>query len=449
MRHEAQGLTWRSKLAWLGPAALALTLAGCGGDSLPKLRDLNPFAEKQQPLPGKRIAVLDAPDKVGSELAPADKPIALPVAQTNPDWTQPGGTPTNAPGHLMIGATLRTVWSADVGTGSSSYGRLTASPIVADGRIYTLDAAGRVSAFSTTGAAIWRVSVSPSNERAREGYGGGLAAEGGRIYVGTGYGIVVALEARTGKKLWEKNLGVPVRTSPTAAGDKLFVMTAQGRFYCLSGADGSEVWTFRGLPERMSILANVSPAVDGETVIIPYPSGEVVALKVSDGQQLWTESLSGSTRSTSGLAAISDAARPAIAGGTVYAVGHGGRMLATSQRSGELIWSANIASIQAPWVAGGSVFVVDINGRLMALSRQDGKVQWTTKLPGDKTWSGPVLAGGRLWLTSSKGRVISVDAMTGKIGAQLSVGQPVFIAPVVAQGRMYVLTDKARLIALN
>lgn len=45
----------------LAPAILvAIGLGGCGGSlpSLPKISELNPFAEKEQPLPGKRIPVM-------------------------------------------------------------------------------------------------------------------------------------------------------------------------------------------------------------------------------------------------------------------------------------------------------------------------------------------------------------------------------------------------------
>ena len=115
------------------------------------------------------------------------------------------------------------------------------------------------------------------------------------------------------------------------------------------------------------------------------------------------------------MAAMSDTARPVIDGGTVFAVGHAGRMVATSQKTGERLWSLTVPSIQAPWVAGDTVFVVDTGGQLMAITRRDGKIQWTTKLPGAATWSGPVLAGNRLWLTSNKGQLVSVDAATGKV----------------------------------
>lgn len=432
----------------LGIALMGIALvAGCG-DSLPKLQDLNPFAEKEVPLEGKRVAVIQQ-ENITSDLAAANRPISLPQPHANDSWSQPGGTASNAPGHLALSGSAKSVWSANVGTGSSFYGKLTASPIVYDGRVYTLDAAGLVTAVSASGGAVaWKAATTPANEKAEEGFGGGLAADGGRIYASTGFGLVVALDAKGGKKLWEKNLGSPLRASPTAAGERVFVVTKEGQVFCLSGSDGTELWNFQGQAERASILVNTSPAVDGDTVVVPFPTGDVVALRVSTGQPVWSESLARS-RTASSLSAMSDAARPAMANGMVYAVGHAGRMVATSQKSGERLWSLTVAGIQPPWVVGDSVFVVDTSGQVLAITRNDGKIQWTSKLSGAGTWSGPVLAGNRLWLTSSKGQLTSVEANSGKVASTQDLGSPIYIAPVVAGGRLYVLTDKARLMAFN
>ncbi|MEI9900412.1 MAG: PQQ-binding-like beta-propeller repeat protein [Hyphomicrobium sp.] len=100
-------------------------------------------------------------------------------------------------------------------------------------------------------------------------------------------------------------------------------------------------------------------------------------------------------------------------------------------------------------MAGGSVYVVDTQGQLIALARGDGKTQWSVKLPGEGAWAGPTLAGGNLWLTSSGGILVGVDAATGRLVTQKDLGGSYYIPPVVAQGRMYVLSDSAKLIAIN
>ncbi|MDX2288099.1 MAG: PQQ-binding-like beta-propeller repeat protein [Hyphomicrobiaceae bacterium] len=449
---------------------LTLALAGCADSlpslpSLPKITELNPFAEKQQPLPGRRVPIFASQDtKPVGELASADLPIVLPAPRLNDDWTQPGGEPSNSPVHLVFSTSPKTAWTADAGTGSSKAGRVTASPIVYGGRVYTLDAAGSVSAYAVTGgSAQWRVSLVPEREAsagagffsglslsssAQGGFGGGIAADGGRVYAVSGFGKVAALDPATGKAIWEKSLGTPVRAAPTAVGDKLYIVSMEGRFYCLNGLDGSEVWVVRGLPQQASLVMNVSPAVGGDIVTVPYPSGDLMALKVADGSPVWSESLS-RTRAGSQLASLSDAATPAIDNGTVFAVGHAGRMVATSALTGERLWSANIPSINRPWAAGDTVYVADTEGQLIALARQDGSVRWTVRLPGSKTWSGPTLAGGLLWVVSSTGQLIGADAATGRVAHQSEVGGPAYIAPVVAGGRMFVLRDDAQLVALN
>jgi outer membrane protein assembly factor BamB len=408
---------------------------------------LNPFAEKEVPLPGKRKAVLRH-EVIRSDAYAASRPMALPAPQANDNWSQPGGIAGNAPGHLALDGSLKQTWSVSVGTGSSFYGKVTASPIVYGGRVFALDAAGHVTAVNAAnGSVIWRASTTPPNEKDHEGFGGGLAADGGRIYAATGFGTVVAFDAGSGKKLWEKKLGPPLRTSPTAVAQRVFAVTKEGQVFCLSGSDGTELWSFTGLPERASILVNASPAVDGDTVVVPYPTGDLVALDTSGGRPLWQESLARAAGASS-LGAMSDVARPVIHGGVVYAVGHGGRLIATAQKTGERIWSLSVASIEQPWVAGDSVFVVDTDGQLIAITRNDGKVRWATKL-GAGTWVGPVLAGNRLWVVSSKGQLAGIEPTSGKVASSTNLGYKVLIAPVVAGRRMFVLTDDARLLAFN
>jgi len=119
--------------------------------------------------------------------------IMLPPARENASWSQPGGIASNAPGHLAFSGATKSAWTADIGKGSSFYGRLTASPIVYEDKVYTLDAAGQVSAFGISGGApVWRASTTPPSEKDQEGFGGGLAADGGRIYAATGYGYLEA-----------------------------------------------------------------------------------------------------------------------------------------------------------------------------------------------------------------------------------------------------------------
>ena len=430
---------------------IALCVTGCGGSSLSSLGKTlsNPFEKKEVPLPGERIAVITDPTMTDVDPAEIGRPVQLPPAQANAFWSQPGGTPSNNLGHLALGDQVRKVWSADAGTGSSSSGRLSAVPLVADGKVFTLDAGGRVSAFSAAnGGKIWSVSVTPENEKSKEGFGGGLALDGGRLYAATGYGTVVALDANNGAIVWTKRVGKPIRSSPTASGGKIYFVSTDNILYALNEADGEQLWTARGLPQSAALLSNVSPAVGGSMVIASFPAGDVTAFDAGSGKATWTDSLARSSETTA-AGILGDPARPVIDRGVVFAVSHGGRMIATSEGSGARLWSRNVASTQMPWVAGDTVYVVDIAGRLLALGRSDGDVRWMSELPRSSRWSGPVLAGGKLWLVSGEGLLVGADARTGQVSTNVDLGTEVFVTPVVAGGRMYIFADDAELIALN
>ena len=425
-------------------AAVGAILCGCG--SLPTIS--NPFSKEEARLPGERVSVITDPGQFSSDQI-SPRSVSLPAARANASWTQPGGSAANNLGHLALTGSLRKVWSVDAGTGSSSSGRLSAVPIVAGGRVFTLDAAGNVSAFSaSSGARAWKVSLTPENEKSKEGFGGGLAFEGGTVYATTGYGTVVALSASNGAIQWTKLIGVPIRNSPTAAGGKVFFVSAKNTLHALSAGTGDKVWTSRGLPQATTLLSNASPAVASGLVVAPFPAGDVAAFQTGSGKRAWSDSLS-RTSDTSAAGILGDPARPVVDQGVVYAVSHGGRMIATSAGSGARVWTRNIASTQMPWVAGGVVFVVDTRGRLIALGRKDGQIRWVNDLPSGSRWSGPVLAGGRVWVISGAGLLVGVDGRTGQASSQIDLDTDVFVSPVVAGGRMYILSDDADLIALN
>ncbi len=449
-RHiEPRGHRW----AWSAGVVLLATglLSGCsGGLGLPSVSDLNPFgSEEEARLPGKREPILTRDTGLTGSLSAADETITLAARVTNGEWTQPGGAPNNVPGHLELSATPRRIWSADAGSGSSSEGKLIASPIVMGGRVFTLDSEAQVSAFSASGGSqVWRTSLVPENEDEEEGFAGGIAGEGGRIYAATGFGTVAALDAGNGTLIWSQKIGIPIRSSPTVANGKVFVLATDGRVFAMATADGATVWRTRGVPQTGGILANTSPAYGDGVVIVPYPSGEIIAYDPESGNPLWTDSLARS-RSFSAFTSKSDAARPVIDGDTVIAAGHAGRLIAAKARTGERLWSQNVGGIQMPYVAGNVVYVVDTTGRLLAISRDSGDVLWVAQLPGEGRWFGPVLAGDQVWVASSKGKLVALSAKAGTVNTQQDLGDEVFISPIVAGGQMYVLTDSARLLALR
>ena len=430
---------------------------------------------KKSNLRGVRIPVMSLDSELKTDPALAATPIQLPPPYRNPEWPQPGGYASNAMYHLAAPGRLRKIWSQDAGKGDDTDSHLTSPPVVAGGLIYVQDSEAHVFAFRAgDGHPVWDRSLAPRNGTdwptlwgllgkhntidPPQGMGGGVAYDDGKIFVTSGFGVVICLDARTGRDIWRKDLGMPIVNAPMVNGGRLFVSTHDNHFYALAENDGRNLWDHQGISDPAGILASTNAAVSGETVIAPYTSGEIYALRVQNGQVGWNDVLSRSGRVTALSSLDTIAGRPVIDRGVVYAISQSGLMAAFSINTGDRLWSRDIGGIQTPWAAGDYIYVLDNNARVICLTRKEGKVRWIHQMPqyGNPEykkdpiiWAGPVLVSDKLITVSSNGYAEAISPYDGKLTGRVEIPDGTTIAPVVANGIMYLYTSDAELVALR
>jgi outer membrane protein assembly factor BamB len=406
---------------------------------------------------GTRIPILsriESGAKVDNDLALS--PVLLPDATTNTDWPQAGNTANKAYGPLTLADAPSRIWSASI-SGSGKKERLAASPVIGDGRLYVMDTNGVVHAFdAANGGELWTKSFDIKGDKRAVAFGGGASFDGGHLYIDTGLGDIAALDAKTGDQLWKVRPGGPLRGSPTIAFNQVFVMTQDNQILALDVTDGKVLWTESASMTQAGVFGVAAPAAGQGTVIAGYSSGELVAYRYENGRQLWTDALARTSISTQ-VGALTDVdADPIIYAGRVYALGQGGRMAGYELVTGQRIWELNLAGISTPAVAGDWIFTLTDEGKLLAIQRETGKVRWLTQLrrwesvkkkKGPIFWTGPVLAGGKLWVANTNGEVFTVAVADGTPTAKpvFRLGSPISLAPVVANGVLYILDDGGRI----
>jgi len=409
------------------------------------------------PVVGERISVLTGELDIAIDPETAARPLGLPEPVVNAAWNQPGGNASKSMGHLALGTSLGQVFSVSIGEGTSKSARLGSPPVVAEGRVYTIDTTSTVRAFDAqTGAAVWATQFGTERGNDASLYGGGVAVEGGRVFATNGLGFVAALDATNGGIVWSVRPGGPLRGAPSVADGTLYVTSQDNQIYSLKMADGKTNWSNAASLEIAGVFGSASPAVGQGTIVAGFSSGELNAYRYENGRLVWQDALARTSMST-GVASLSDIdANPVIDSGQVFAVGQGGRMVALELNSGQRLWELNIAGIATPWVVGDWVYVVTSDAKLIALSRSNGKVRWINQLPGFQkekskrgqiSYVGPVLAGGRLIVAGSNGVLVNVDPDNGSFQSQTNVGAGVSLSPVVANNMLYVLDDRGRLAA--
>ena len=432
---------------------LGVTLVASGCSILKK-------TPPKTPVLGDRIPVLTSEGDVQVDPATAALPMSLPPQVVNTEWSQSGGNAAKSAGHLALGNALGNAFSVQAGRGSSLTARLGAEPIVAGGRVYTIDTLGAVRAFDAqTGGQYW-ASQTPIETRSDTPalYGGGIAYDSGHIYATNGLGYVSAMDVTTGGIVWQVRPGGPLRGAPTVASGAVYVMSQDNQIYSLNQADGKSNWSQAASLEIAGVFGSASPAVGQGTVVAGFSSGELNAYRYENGRQVWQDALQRTSIRTS-VAALSDIdADPVIDGGQVIALGQGGRMVALELTTGQRQWELNIAGIATPWVAGDWIFVVTDDAKLLCIYRTTGKIRWINQLPqfdrpkskkGQIDYSGPVLAGDRLLVVGSNGVIVNVEPLTGNFQSQTRVGAGISLAPVVANSTLYVYDNDARLHAFR
>ena len=431
--------------------ALALGLSGCGvfkGKGKPAT-----------PTVGNRVPILSKVDTSAKvDPALAGLAVVLPPAAENAEWAQAGGTASKSYGNLALPAAPQRAWTGRV-MGSTLKQRLAAAPVIGGGLVYAMGTDGVVHAFDAkTGVERWNLGFQIKGDGASAVYGGGASFSGERLFITTGMGEVAAINAADGKQIWKVKPAGPLRGSPTIAFNTVFVMTQANQILALNPEDGSQVWNKAASVGQTGVFGVAAPAAGQGTIIAGYSTGELIAYRYENGRELWSDALARTSLSTS-VGVLTDIdADPIIDRGRVYALGQGGRMAAYELVTGQRIWELNLAGISTPAVAGDWIFTLTDDGRLLCIARSTGKVRWLTQLDnfrnqkkkkGPIFWSGPVLAGDRLWFVNSLGRVYSAAAADGQPTLLTDLGAPVTLAPVVAGSTLYVLDDTGRISAFR
>ena len=260
---------------------------------------------------------------------------------------------------------------------------------------------------------------------------------GGTLYAVNNSGTAFALDADTGKVLWERSIGRLNASSPTYYKHRLYIVNlVPGHVVKLDARSGRLIWK-HSLPGR----AESSPLVIDGTLYFGCENDQLFALSTRNGHVRWATTLGGPVKSA-----------PAFRRGVLYVGDYGGNMNAVDAKTGAIRWQTGSLGqgfgtsgefYSTPAVAYGRVYAGNNDDRVYSFDQKDGTLAWSYST-GGYVYSGPVVANTRhtgptVYIGSFDGNLYALNAKSGEprwvrsaggsvIGSLSAVGDIVYLA---------------------
>ncbi len=427
---------------------------------------LTACSKKTQILSGEREGIREVLQseaaRAQTDVTPENqvRPVALPAATVNADWRQRIGSPATRTAHPALGRAPQLAWTVNIGAGDGRRVRITADPVVAQGRVFTLDAEAQVAAVSTAGQLLWTTDLTPANDNSSNASGGGLAYGDGKLFVSSGFGRLTALDPATGAVVWQQELGSTGTGNPAVLDGLVYVVAGDDVAWALETDTGRIAWQLSGTPDIHNVLGGPAPAITDKYVVFAFGAGELQGAFRQGGLRLWDAQIAGERLGVASARVDDITGDPVVVGDRIYTGSHSGRMVALSLGSGNRLWTAEEGPLNPVWPAGDSVFMVTDRNELVRLSTEDGTRIWGHELPlfADRKPKrqaeivghfGPILAGGQLILASGDGQLRFFDPASGQLTGARNLPGGATSNPVVAGNTLYVVSKKGKLLAFR
>lgn len=260
---------------------------------------------------------------------------------------------------------LKEIWQANTGNGNANKD-IILQPIVNQGEVYTVSNNGVVASHNAlTGVLNWqsllRIKISASP-----------AFCNNKIFIGSMNGILVALDASNGDKLWTINLSSSLQTPVTCDGDSIIISTHDGVIKKYNIETTKTQWSQKIVIPQLVLMGNSRPTIHNNIVYAGFANGELWAFDNITGNKIWDKSI-------------------ATAG-----IGHSLNQLVDINSS--------------PLVFNKQLVIGSYNGNLMSVNLSDEEINWETAISIDKNFTSDDL---RLFVVSTSSELIAVDKLSG------------------------------------
>ena len=298
-------------------------------------------------------------------------------------------------------------WSRDIGDAQDRRYALL-RPAYANGRIYTMDIDGKVSAYDLeTGKKYWR-------SRLKADGVGAVGANQNTVVVGTYEGEIIALDAASGDELWRQTVSTEVLSAPQPNSDAVVVHTIDGKLHGLDVRTGDKLWQYDNTHPVLSLRGSSTPIVTDAVAISAFDNGKVIALNPDNGLPIWDQRVAIPKGRTDLERVVDIDGSPLLVGDLVFAASYQGRLVSYLRASGRPIWTRDVSTARNLASNGLAVFVTTDEDAILAYNLANGEDLWQNEQMLRRKLTGPAVVSGYVVAADDDGYLHVLDAESGE-----------------------------------
>lgn len=339
---------------------------------------------------------------------------------------------------------LDVLWRVNVGDGTDEQ-YFTFAPTVSEGAIYTVSADGVVNAVNAvTGNRLWKVSLP-------ETLGSTPGVSNTMVFVGSITGKLYALSKSDGHIVWQTQIASSLYAKPVYADGIVVVHLHNGQIAAYQADTGKLLWQHSASLPEIILIGNSAPLIANGVVYIGLDNGEVWAMSLKDGKRLWEIPIALPMGGSLVTRMIDIEGAPLLSNGVVYAATFQGRVAAIKADGKDILWSKPISTYVSLAMSGHKLLASTDKSYLNAYDLSNGTVIWSQKdLEGRQISAPAVIDNQFVAVGDFEGYLHVFNLATGQYVARYNLGgDGIRAEPVVILNHIYVQTNNGYLYALK
>ena len=378
--------------------------------------------------------------------------IILSQPKKNLSWEMPGLNNQNFLGNIYLSSVDNKFLKKKIGKNKLSLSKITTQPLIYKNNIFLSDDKGTIFNVDEYGDIIWKKNI--YKKIYKKIYKNlTFAIYEDNIYVADNIGFIYAITSDSGKLIWIKNHGVPLKSKIKVFDNKIFLINQDNRLICFNAKNGSIIWNIRSASSFIKSQNFLSLALSKQgDVVASTTSGELLKVNSINGNIDWSLNTLGISSAATDFFKSSDIV---IINESIIFSNHQA-IFSFNLNNGYTNWRTKVSSITTPIIDGKNIFFVTEYGYFVIISLDTGEIISSTNIltilkknKQSTRITGFIMGSGKIYSVTQNGYLIVSSSTSGKVENYKKIGSPITSSPIINNGKLFIYTEKSRILGFN